>query len=188
VRRRKTIDWKLIMSFRPCPPWSEERVREAVPKRITLIEFLRSEHISPEDRLWVTLHDELLSDRLMRLFACDVADRILQRERDIGTDIHPCIPKSIAVSRQYAVGNATLDELIESGNDAYEAAYRTFRTGRAFTLASACSSSLISESLAAYDTAIGAVMGVQGSAMVSEFAWQLNHLIEMIEAEQDTTG
>ena len=84
MSRRKTVDWQGIMSLSPCSQWPEERVRKAVPKRVSLSEFLGLKHIPPYDRLWVALHFTFLTKKLMGLFACACAERALYLQREFG--------------------------------------------------------------------------------------------------------
>ena len=123
MKQRKTLDTKLIMSFKPCSEWPESRVKEAVPKRIAVTEFLRDKRITPADRLWVALHDELASDRIMRIFSCDCADRALRRERRKGRTVDPRSLEAVKVARRHADGDATDEELEAAWEAAREAAW-----------------------------------------------------------------
>jgi len=70
----KPITADLIMSLKPCDRWPEERVREVVPRPISVVEFLKVKHIPAEDRIWVVLHKEILQIELTVLFAQRCAD------------------------------------------------------------------------------------------------------------------
>jgi hypothetical protein len=186
MRLRKTVDTKFIMSLYPCPEWPEDRVREAVPKRIPLVEFLRAEHIPAVDRLWVALHRELLSDRLMRLFACDCAERALQHEREDGREPDPRSLAAVAVARRYAVGEAT-DEELEA---AWLASWETARSSASYAARAAAwlASGETARSSASYAASYAALDAALDAAWYAvcevEREWQLNHLAAMIEEDK----
>jgi hypothetical protein len=193
MTRRKTVDSDLIMSFDPCEAWPEGRVREAVPERVSLVEFLRAEHIPPRDRLWVALHRELLSDRLMRLFACDCAERALIREREAGVEPDERSWNAVAVARWYAVGEATDEELEAASDAAWDAPWSD-------ALSSASDAAREAAGWVAYDAAWRAAWtsawaaslparaaasdAAREAASVSEHAWQIEHLLAMIEEDK----
>jgi hypothetical protein len=60
--------------------------------------------------------------RELRLFACDCAERALIRERDAGREPDPRSWAAIEVSRRYADGQATDDELAAARDAAWAAA------------------------------------------------------------------
>jgi hypothetical protein len=177
MRRRKTVDSELIMSLGPCDDWPESRVWRAVPKRIPLTEFLRAEHIPVDDRLWVALHRKILSDRILRLFACDCAERALQRERDAGREPDPRSWNAVAVARRYAAGEATDEELADAWTSAWAASLSTCEA------ASEAASPNAWAACSAWHAAWEAASYCVPSA--SERAWQLNHLLAMIEMSEE---
>jgi len=73
------------------------------------------------DRLWTVFHTGVLSDRILRLSACDSAERALQRERDAGREPHPDLWAAVAVARAFALGNATAEEMKDASAAAYAA-------------------------------------------------------------------
>jgi hypothetical protein len=117
-KQRKTVDYKLIMTFKPCEDWPLKRVKKAVPKRIKLAEFLKNEEIPPKDRLWVALRNKFFSDKELRLLACDIAERALTKHRV--TDDRSW--NAIKVSRSFANGKATKEELAAARSAADAAA------------------------------------------------------------------
>ena len=172
MKRRKTVDWELIMSFDPCPAWYEDRVRGAVPKRISLVRFLLDTSIPPADRLWVALHNVFLTDRTMRLFACDCAERALMRERSRGREPDPRLWAAVDVARRYAAGEATKGELAAARDAAWDAAWDA--AGYAARAAARA---------AAWEAARDAARDAAGyAAGYAEREWQCAHLAEMLEA------
>jgi hypothetical protein len=165
----KTVDTPLIMSFRPCPDWPESRVREAVPKEITIVDLLRADHIPPEDRLWVALHECFCSTSLMRLFSCDCAERALISEREAGRDPDPRSWDAVAVARRYTRGEATGAEL----DDAMSAARFAARFA-----------ALDDAMSAAWLTAWYAANASFAADLAAERRWQCEHLAEMLEEER----
>jgi hypothetical protein len=183
MKRRKTVDTKFIMSLNPCDIWPESRVWRAVPKRIPLTEFLRAEHIPAVDRLWVVLRREFLGDRLLRLFACDCAERSLIREREAGREPDERSWNAVAVARRYANGEVTDEELEAAWYAAWSAAWSAAWTAGA-------------ASRSAWEAAWSAAWAAEGPARASalnaswasawvdrvhERIWQAKHLAEMIE-------
>jgi hypothetical protein len=179
----KTVDAALIMSFGPCDDWPEERVREAVPKEIPVVDLLRAAHIPPQDRLWVALHKEFCSDSLIRLFACNCAERALTSERDAGREPDERSWEAVAVARRYARGMATDAELDDARAIALDA-----------VLAAAWYAALAAAWYAARYAARAAVRAAardqaryatwcaaRAAARSDEGKWQCNRLAEMLE-------
>lgn len=100
-----------IMAAEPCTGYSLERVTSLWAGRDALTPAeIGTLDIPVEDRLWAIIYC-VLTDRQCRLLACDYAERVLQRKRDAGCKPDPRGWKAIEVARQYAVGNATQEEL-----------------------------------------------------------------------------
>jgi len=74
--------------------------------------------VSAQDRLWTVFHKGVLSNRILRLSACDCAERALQRERDAGREPHRDSWNAVAVAKQFALGNATAQEMNDAAYDA----------------------------------------------------------------------
>ena len=70
----------------------------------TALDILENEEIPHEDRLWVILRTELVSEKLMRLFAVWCARQVLKPEHD--QRLHAAVD----VAERFANGNATADE------------------------------------------------------------------------------
>ena len=126
-----------VMSWKPCgwddkddgKNYTKSRVRRlfAGRRRLTALDVLALE-IPVEDRFWVVLREELILARVLRLFACDCADRDLARRKKAGETIRPEDRAAIETSRRYAAGKATLEELNAARDAAMDAAWDTVRT------------------------------------------------------------
>jgi hypothetical protein len=179
----RTVDAALIMSFGPCDDWPEDRVREAVPEEITIVDLLRAAHIPPQDRLWVALHDEFCSHSLMRLFACACAERALTSEREAGRDPDPRSWEAVAVARRYARGMATdaeLDDARDAALDAVLAAAWYAALAAAWYAARYAARAAVRA--AARDPARYATWcAARAAARSDEGKWQCIQLAEMLE-------
>jgi hypothetical protein len=107
------FDTEKIDSWEPCYPASEH----IKPGEIhTVITLLDRKDIPFDDRLWVIMRDELVSDKLMRLFAVWCARQVqhlMKDERSI---------KALDVVEAFANGNATKEELAAAWAAAWAAA------------------------------------------------------------------
>ena len=183
MKRRKTVDTPLIMRLDngpgndpgPCEDWPKSRVRKAVPRRIGLVDFLASKHIPAVDRLWVALHEELLSPRVVRLFTCDSAERELNREREAGREPDTRSWAAVEVARRYADGAATDDEL----SAAWYAAWSAAAVARSAARSAAWSAARSASRYAAWSASWSAA----AVACIAEREWQCAHLAEMIQEE-----
>ena len=105
-----------VMELEPC--WTREQV-EAVfgkRKRAKALTLLRDTSIKADDPIWFAIVGVLEGEeRLQRLFACDCAERALQRERDAGREPDMRSWEAVAVSRRYANGQATDEERYAAG-------------------------------------------------------------------------
>ena len=91
---------------------------------ITLLQILDSNGMG--DLFWALANAVETTpdlDRILRLFACDCAERALRLERDAGRELDPRSWAAVAVSRQFAVGEATAGELAAAGNAARDVAW-----------------------------------------------------------------
>jgi len=104
-----------IMAWGPCPKWPKERVRRVIGRGRTIEQILRARRIPHADRIWVACHKGAVSDRVLRLFACDCAERALRRERRAGREPDPRSWEAVRVARRYADGDATAAELAAAG-------------------------------------------------------------------------
>lgn len=108
----RTIIVDEVMSWKSCKDYTRERVEELWSGKtaLTLLEIARLD-IPPQDILWALLRNGVLDDRTLRLLACDYAEYALMREREQGREPHPDSWRVVEVSRRYANGEATDNEL-----------------------------------------------------------------------------
>jgi len=118
----------------------------------------------------------VLDARVLRLFACDCAERALRRERKAGREPDAASWECVRIARLYAVGKATKEEL----DAAYYAAYDAYAAHATYATAAAVS--------AAYATAADAAVSAAyaAGANAKERRWQYGRLLELVGA--DTKG
>ena len=158
-----------VMAWKPCgwdgqdngKNYTEARVRKLFGRRkyMTALQILGLD-IPYEDRLWGVLREELIWARTLRYFSCDCAERALERERREGREPDPRSWEAVRVSRLYAAGKATKEELA-----AAEAAGAAVWT-------------------AAARAAAEAVAEAAGVAREAERRWQVEHLKKMLKREK----
>jgi len=150
-----------VISWEPCGFDGEDDGENYTPARLrrlaegresVTIEDIAALDIPVEDRIWAGLH--LLDEREQRLWGCDCAERALLRERDAGREPDPRSWEAVRVSRLYADGEATLEEL-DAAWSAWHAAWDADAAARA---------------------AADAAAWVAADA--AEREWQLAHLVE----------
>ena len=73
--------------------------------------------VPSKDRIWTVLRDGVISDRILRLFACSCADGALS----LIASPDPRSVNAITVSRRFAVGEASRSELTAARHAAYAA-------------------------------------------------------------------
>jgi hypothetical protein len=111
------ITRKMLREAGAC--WSDEQIAERVPEGgVTLEEVLGAEDVDAGDRVWAALEvPGVLSDRELRLFACGCAERALSRVKEPD----PRSVEAVRVSRRYADGLATEEELVAAREAAWAA-------------------------------------------------------------------
>jgi hypothetical protein len=88
---------------------------------MTVAQLVDDTEIPAADKLWVLLHRDFFSDSELRLLACDFAEAVLPiYESARPGDFRP--RHAIKVSRRYAVGEATAEELSAARESVREAA------------------------------------------------------------------
>lgn len=88
-------------------------------------EVLEIEAVPSGDKVWVLLqllNTTLNKERDLRLFACDCAERALNREREAGREPDRRSYDAVKVVRRFAVGEATEEERSAAATHAYAAA------------------------------------------------------------------
>ena len=171
MRRTKYITPKMILSWNPCCDYSEVRIRELFGKRrqATVQEILRSK-IPPKDRLWVVLRVKLISPKILRLFACNCAERALKKERKMGREPDERSWAAVRVARRFAAGRASTDELVAARNAAGNVAGAV--TGAAVTAMSAWR--------ATRDNVEAVAQAAAWNAAEAESHWQVVMLLRML--------
>jgi hypothetical protein len=178
-----TIDQ--ILALPRCSEYPPERVIElaAGRKRITARGVSRLP-IPVDDRLWLLI--QLADNVTRRLFACDCAERALLRERDAGREPDPRSWRAIEISRAYARGEATLEELAAAQAAAWAVA-RDAEWAAAWDVAqdAARDAAWAAAWAVAQDVApaiawAAALDAARDVAWAADREWQLAHLVEMM--------
>jgi hypothetical protein len=136
--------------------------------------------VSLQDRLWVVLRSDVLSDRILRLFACNCAERALARM----PNPDPRSVQAVAVARRFALGQATSEELWDayiSASVAVAAVIYAASAEEAAVLASTYAAA--SAVFAAVGDKVAANTAAAKAAARAELARQIADLIELIQAE-----
>jgi len=170
------------MAWKPCgwdeldngKNYTEKRVRKLFGRRkyMTADQIFNLD-IPDEDKIWAMLHKELMTEREMRLFACDCAERALQRERRAGREPDKRSWDAVHIARLYAEGKAAEDQLqvarAAAGAAARAAAWAAVRAAaRAAAWAAAGAAGAASDA--------GAAAGAAGDA---ERKWQIERLMNL---------
>ena len=117
--KRITVD--LVMSYNPC--YDRKHIEKLFNGKTWLspLTVLKMDSVSYEDKLWLLLRNEFISDKDMRLFACDCAEKSLPIfEKQFPKDTRP--RKTIETARLFANGNASQEELDAARDAAWAAA------------------------------------------------------------------
>ena len=117
-----------VMSWNPCDEYDRARVTRLFRGRGRLgaLDILRLS-IPAEDKLWAVLREELIHAPVLHEFACQFAERALDRvERDGGV-ADPCSRAAIETKRRWLRGEASDEELSAARNAAREAAWSAAR-------------------------------------------------------------
>ena len=155
----KYFDIKDVRKWNPCYD-PIKHLQNGI--RYNAVKILVREDISCEDRLWVVLRTDLVSEKLMRLFAVWCARQVQHLMKDDRSI------KALDVAEAFANGLATKEELAAAWAAAWDAAWdaRTAAGDAARDAARA----------AAGDAARAAARAAAGAA-------QIKKLIEMVKAE-----
>ena len=178
-----------IMAWGPYPGWPEERVRSVICGGRTIEQILRARLIQPADRIWVACHEGVVSDRILRLFACDCAERALTRERRAGREPDPRSWEAVRVARFYAEGLATQDELAAARYGARAASLKFLDSDRPAGAAWAVARVAVWTSTAvaadaAWVAADAAASRDAASSSDVECRWQCARLLRLLREEE----
>ncbi len=111
-----------IMAAKPCISYSWERVEELVGDGIDEDQLLHLD-IPDKNKLWALIY-VWMSSKQAASFACDCAERALQKEREAGREPDHRSWEAIAVSRLYLDGEATkkeMDDAVSAAKSARDA-------------------------------------------------------------------
>jgi hypothetical protein len=190
-----------LQAWQVCDPYDDcaDPLRDLFAKPVSILDILtRTDggwaHVPPEDRLWIVLHEGVLSDRILRFFACACAERALERERAAGREPDPRSFEAVAVSRRYADDRATSDELEDAHFFATVVAYDSAASSAARTVIAAARAAADAAAhndadndadyfSAAIEVAAYAIEAAVPAA-AAERAAQLADLIELIKSEK----
>lgn len=109
----KLITTEMILRYKPCSDWTEERIREQLGSGKTLLEIADMKDVEYRDRIWCITR--FLPDKTNRKFAIWCARQCKTRVKEI--------KKYIDVIERYYAGKATKKELNVADSAAYWAAY-----------------------------------------------------------------
>jgi hypothetical protein len=117
----KTITVENVIAFRPCDDYPESRVRKIAgdKKEWSALDILALEEIPAEDRLRAVLRPELIADRVLHLFMCEVAEGALALDENP----HPASTAAPAAKRKWLAGEITDEELAAAYAAARDAAW-----------------------------------------------------------------
>jgi hypothetical protein len=127
-----------VMAWGPCELYTRERVTELFNGGDMLTAWdISVLDIPIEDRIWALLHEEFFSNSDLRMMSCAFAERVLGiYERKYPGDYRP--REAIRVSRLFAMGDATLEDLKTAEVAAWAAAdAATYVAAEAVTWAAA---------------------------------------------------
>ena len=156
----KYFDIKDVRKWNPCYD-PIKHLQNGI--RYNAVKILVREDISCEDRLWVVLRTDLVSEKLMRLFAVWCARQVQHLMKDDRSI------KALDVAEAFANGLATKEELAAAWAAAWDAA-------RAAAWAAAWAAAGDAARDAARAAAWAAAWAAAGDA-------QIKKLIEMVKAE-----
>jgi hypothetical protein len=115
----KTATVNDIMGRQPCSDYTRERVTALWDGReaLSALDILGLE-IPVDDRFWAIFHNLFFTDKELRLMACDFAESTLH----LYTGDSPAPAEAIRVSRLYANGEASSEDLDAARDAAWDAA------------------------------------------------------------------
>ena len=111
----KKITVREIMKLKPCSDYPEEKVKDLIGNGKTPLEILDLP-ISKNDKFWLLLRPEYISERNLHLLACDFAQEVAYLNPD------PSVQAAIDAKRLW-VDNKITDEELKIASDAAGAAW-----------------------------------------------------------------
>ena len=186
IGESRTIVGELIMcerGYHSSPRWHD--ALQYAPGNVACKVLVSEPQIKDYDK-WVS-HRRILvaainADRMLRLWACDCADRMLRQERKHGREPDKRSWDAVAVARRYIDGEATKDDLAAAWAAACSAAAWAAAANAAAAAAWAAARNA-AEGAAAWAAAAGnAAANAAAAWWVTEVTWQRQHLDEIMEA------
>jgi len=127
----RTVTIDEVLSWNPCEEYTKEILQKLAgrKRKMSGLQILALK-IPAQDRFWAILKHGFLSDRDLRLFACDCAEHVLHFfEKKFPVDKRP--RECIEVARRFVMGEATADEMDAAGNAARDAGDAAWDAGNA---------------------------------------------------------
>jgi len=116
MKLRKTVTVDEVMAFDPWGEWSREKVEEVFSGRkrmdLAAIKVVPEGVLSWDEKLWVILRDEFITERNLHLLGCHFVERAFRGEQARGHKIEPCYRKAIRIKRRWARGELSNRELV----------------------------------------------------------------------------
>jgi hypothetical protein len=113
------VDVSTVMSWNPCPNYTQEVVSGLFAGRDNLSEQdILALGIPQEDKFWALARNHFVDDRVLRLTACRAARRALAL-----VDPDPRSIAAVETAERYAEGEATAKELNAARAAAWDAAW-----------------------------------------------------------------
>lgn len=141
--------------------------------------------VPAKDRLWTAMHNGVLPDRTLRIFAADCAERALLRERSAGREPDARSWRAVEVARMYVSGTATRAELRAAARAAHIARARATPRDAVWAATAAVATVDAAERFSAHDAgwvaeAAARDTGPTETAEAAEREWQVARLIELV--------
>jgi hypothetical protein len=179
----KTVTIDEVLSWKPCDTYSREALKKLAgrKRKMSALQILALK-IPVPDRFLAILNHGFLSDKDLRLFACDCAEHVLHFfEEKYPTDKRP--RKCIEVARRFALGEATAEEMAAARAAAWAAARdAAWAAARAAARDAAWAAARDAARDAAWAVAWDAAWdAARDAAWAKEWAWQVKRLKRYLE-------
>ena len=165
-----------ISDIRALQPYYDPKRHLAEDWEGTIIDLLKRDDIPAEDRLWVALHKEFLTEKILRLFACRCVREVWHLLEDDRSKT------AVEVAERYAVGEATAENRRRARDAAY-AAYNDI-CGTNSAIAAAMWTAADAAGTAARSAAADVAEAAADENAAREK--QVKILIEMLEEDEKT--
>jgi hypothetical protein len=176
----KTLTIDQVMELEPCH--SREHILELAGGRteMTVLDILRLDAFTADDRLWLTLREDILGRAIYVEAGCRCAEHVLPiYESKYPGDDRP--RNAIETRRRYEQGTVTQDELDAAGAAARAAAW----AAEAAAWTAAWAATWAATWAAARAAAWAAEAAAWTAAWAAERQWQLDMVIGLIEQDEE---